>query len=100
MRRDLRALVTAVTWFFLLTCSSALFGGGIKGYAVNNRDGSNSRVPDHYVADPHGGHRLECWQDSDCPRYWTCNGKPGQLDVTGQCPPDYSCWDDPSQALP
>ena len=44
-----------------------------------------------------GGH---CWKDADCPRYYTCEGKLGQLDGSGECPPDFSCPDDPGQIHP
>ena len=44
-----------------------------------------------------GGH---CWKDADCPRYYTCEGKLGRLDASGECPADYSCPDDPGQIQP
>ena len=68
----------------LIVCLFFLLPSSVRGENAYTNDGTR--------IDPTATH---CWTDSDCPRYWTCAGKLGQLGPDGECPLDYSCPSDP-----
>ena len=86
-------LFAALSLFLFLLLPSFVRG------EMDSNGNSSAETNSANVSD-YRGNRIDptathCWTDSECPRYWTCAGKLGQLRPDGECPLDYSCPSDP-----